>query len=189
MKFILASASARRQELLKRIITDFDIVVSEFEEKNVEFKGDVNRYVEEIALGKANAILNNISDDSIIISADTVVSFNNNILGKPKDEEDAFKMLKMLSGKTHEVYSAVCVINNKTKDIICDSFKTEVTFSEISDDRIKKYIESGSPLDKAGSYGIQDEAGVFVESIKGDYYNVVGLPLNGTYKMIERITK
>lgn len=189
MKFILASASARRQELLKRIITDFDIIVSEFEEKNVEFKGNVNRYVEEIALGKASAILNNISDDSIVISADTVVSFDKNILGKPKDEEDAFKMLKMLSGNTHEVYSGVCVINNKTKDILCDSFKTEVTFSEISDDRIKKYIQSGNPLDKAGSYGIQDEAGVFVESIKGDYYNVVGLPLNGTYKMIETIIK
>lgn len=189
MKFILASASARRQELLKRIVDDFDIIVSDFEEKNVEFKGDINKYVEEIALGKAKAVLNNVSDESIIISADTVVSFNNNILGKPTDEEDAFKMLKMLSGNTHKVYSGVCIINNKTKEIVCESFKTEVTFSEISDDRIKKYIKSGSPLDKAGSYGIQDEGGVFVESIRGDYYNVVGLPLNGTYKMIKRVTK
>lgn len=189
MKFILASASARRQELLKRIVDNFHVIVSDFDEENVNFRGDINKYVEEIALGKAKAVLKDATDDDIIISADTVVSFNGNILGKPKDEEDAFKMLRMLSKNTHEVYSGVCIINNKTKEILCESFKTEVTFSEISDDQINEYIKSGSPFDKAGAYGIQDNGGVFVEGIKGCYYNVVGLPLNATDKMIKRIMK
>lgn len=187
MKFILASQSARRQELLKRIVDSFHIVVSDFDEKNVEFKGNVNDYVKEIALGKGKDILHSVGDDDIIISADTVVSFNGKILGKPRDEEDAFRMLKMLSGNTHEVYSGVCVINKRTGKTICESFSTKVIFSPLKDEDIRKYIQSGSPLDKAGAYGIQDEGGVFVERIEGCYYNVVGLPLNGTKKIIDSI--
>lgn len=189
MKYILASASARRQELLKRIIKDFDITISCFDEDKVKFKGNVGQYVEEIALGKAKAILNDVDNDSIIISADTVVSFEGEILGKPKDEEDAFRMLTMLSGNTHEVYSGVCIINTKTNEILNESFKTIVSFSEISDEDKLNYIKSGSPLDKAGAYGIQDEGGVFVESINGCFYNVVGLPLNKVDQMLKSIIK
>lgn len=189
MKFILASASIRRQELLARIIENFEIKVSNFNEDEVEFKGDVNKYVQELALGKGKAISSSVGEDDVIISADTVVSFNGSILGKPKDKEDAFKMLSNLSGNIHEVYSGVCIINNKTKEILCKSFKTEVTFSEIEPNLIRKYIDTGSPLDKAGAYGIQDQGGLFVEKINGCYYNVVGLPLNGTYKMIQEIIK
>lgn len=189
MKYILASASARRQELLKRIIKDFDITISCFDEDKVKFKGDVGKYVEEIALGKAKAILNDVGNDSIIISADTVVSFEGKILGKPKDEEDAFRMLTMLSGNTHEVYSGVCIINTKTNEILNENFKTIVSFSEISDEDKLNYIKSGSPLDKAGAYGIQDEGGVFVERINGCFYNVVGLPLNKVDQMLKSIIK
>lgn len=189
MKYILASASARRQELLKRIIKDFDITISCFDEDKVKFKGDVGQYVEEIALGKAKAILNDVDNDSIIISADTVVSFKGEILGKPKDEEDAFRMLTMLSGNIHEVYSGVCIINTKTNEILNESFKTIVSFSEISDEDKLNYIKSGSPLDKAGAYGIQDEGGVFVEGINGCFYNVVGLPLNKVDQMLKSIIK
>lgn len=189
MKYILASASARRQELLKRIIKDFDITISCFDEDKVKFKGNVGQYVEEIALGKAKAILNDVDNDSIIISADTVVSFEGEILGKPKDEEDAFRMLTMLSGNTHEVYSGVCIINTKTNEILNESFKTIVSFSEISDEDKLNYIKSGSPLDKAGAYGIQDEGGVFVEGINGCFYNVVGLPLNKVDQMLKSIIK
>ncbi|MEG1482488.1 Maf-like protein [Clostridium sp.] len=189
MKYILASASARRQELLKRIVKDFDIIVSDFDENIIKFKGSIDKYVEDIALGKAKAILSDAGNDSIIISADTVVSYKGEILGKPKDKEDAFRMLTMLSGNTHEVYSGVCIINTKTNEILTDSFKTVVAFSEISDEDKLNYIESGSPLDKAGSYGIQDEGGVFVEGINGCYYNVVGLPLNKVKEMLKKITK
>lgn len=187
MKVILASASLRRQELLKRIIKDFEIKISDFDEKSINFNGDVNNYVKELALGKGKAISKQVSEENIIISADTVVFFNGSILGKPKDKEDAFKMLSNLSGNTHEVYSGVCIINNKTGEILCESFKTEVTFSEVESDIIIEYINSGSPLDKAGAYGIQDKGGLFVEKINGCYYNVVGLPLNGAYKMLKKL--
>ncbi len=187
MKVILASGSLRRQELLKRIVKDFEIKISDFNEESVEFNGDVSEYVKELALGKGKTVSDKASNDNIIISADTVVSFNGSILGKPKDKEDAFKMLSSLSGNTHEVYSGVCVINNKTGEILCDSFKTEVTFSEVESDMIIEYINGRSPLDKAGAYGIQDEGGLFVEKINGCYYNVVGLPLNGTYKMLKKL--
>ena len=189
MKFILASGSERRQELLRRIVKDFDVKVSNFDEDEVIFKGDLNSYVEELAIKKGKAILENVDEDSIIISADTLVSYSNNILGKPKDKEDAFRTLKTLSGKVHKVYSGVSIYNTKTKERLTTSLCTEVKFSELEDNQIREYIESGEPLDKAGSYGIQGFGGIFVEELKGCYYNVVGLPLNATAKLLKDIIK
>lgn len=186
MKYILASASERRCDLLKRLIDDFSVVVSDFNENIVEFNGNIPNYVESIALGKAKAVKNQITDEAIIIAADTVVSINNEILGKPKDENDAYCMLSKLSGNSHEVYTGIVVLNTKTNKILKDSLKTTVVFSNISKDEIKTYINSKEPMDKAGAYGIQGKGGVFVKEIKGCYYNVVGLPLNKLNEMIKK---
>ncbi|MGL5646602.1 MAG: Maf-like protein [Clostridium sp.] len=187
MDFILASASVRRKELLKRIVENFTVVESHFDESSVKYSNSPKSYVEELAIKKGEAILDNVNEDTIIISADTVVSINNKILEKPKDEEDAYKMLKKLSGKVHEVYSGVSIYNTKTKERITESLKTEVRFSNLTDQEIWDYIKSGEPLDKAGAYGIQGLGGVFVEEIKGCYYNVVGLPLNKVAKILKEI--
>ena len=187
MKIILASASDRRKELLSRLVDDFTIMVSGFEEEKVKFEGDISSYVEEIALGKALDISGKVDKDSIIIAADTIVTLENEILGKPKDEEDAFKMLKRLSGKTHKVYSGLVIINNSTNKIIKTSKATEVKFSKLTDNEIQEYIKTGETLDKAGAYGIQGKGGAFVEEIKGCYYNVVGLPLNELNNILKEI--
>lgn len=187
MKIILASASERKQELLKRLISDFDVIVSDFDENKVDFMGSIDEYVKEIALGKAMDVRKRVSKDSIIISADTVVALDSKILGKPKDEKEAFKMLKSLQGRTHFVYSGVAVINNKENIIRQKSQATKVKFSNISDEEIFQYINTKEPMDKAGAYGIQGIGGTFVESIEGCYYNVVGLPLNSLRSILKEI--
>lgn len=187
MRVILASASERRIELLNRLVKEFDIIVSDFNENKVLFKGSIDGYVKEIALGKAMNVKKKLYTDAIIISADTIVTLDNKILGKPKDEEDAFNMLKSLQGRKHLVYSGVVVMDTATNVIMQESLSTEVTFSEISDNEILEYIKTGEPLDKAGAYGIQGIGGIFVKEIKGCYYNVVGLPLNKLKAMLEEV--
>ena len=187
MKIVLASASERRQELLCRLVKDFDIIVSDFDESKVPFEGSIDKYVKDVALGKALDVQGKINEDSIIISADTIVTLEDMILGKPKDEEDAFNIIKSLQGRTHLVYSGIVVINTAKNVIKQESLATEVSFSEISDDEIHEYIKTGEPLDKAGGYGIQGIGGIFVKEIKGCYYNVVGLPLNKLKFMLEEV--
>ena len=187
LKFILASASDRRKELLSRIISDFEVKISDFDEGTVEVSKDIEKYVKTLAEGKAKSVALNCTNDSIIIGADTIVVIDDNILGKPKDKDDAFRMLKLLSNNVHRVYSGVTVINNEKQVMKSECLYTEVYFSEISDDEIWRYIESGECLDKAGAYGIQGYGGVFAEKINGCYYNVVGLPLNLLNKMIKNV--
>lgn len=187
MKIVLASASERRQELLSRLVKDFEIIVSDFDESKVPFEGDIDRYVKEIALGKALDVKEKLNSDAIVISADTIVTLENRILGKPKNQEDAFNMIKMLQDRRHLVYSGIVVANTATNVIKQESLATEVTFSKISDDEILEYIKTGEPLDKAGAYGIQGIGGIFVEEIKGCYYNVVGLPLNKLKSMLKEV--
>ncbi|MCR4943205.1 MAG: Maf-like protein [Clostridium sp.] len=187
MNFILASASERRQELLKRIVNNFTVLVSDFDESIVKNNGNVSEYVQELALGKAKDVKLKIKEPSIIIAADTVVSLDEKILGKPKDRDDAYRMLSSLSGNVHKVYTGVVVINTETNTILKDFVETKVFFSELTREEINTYIDSGDPFDKAGSYGIQGRAGVFVEKIEGCYYNVVGLPLNKLNKMIKKV--
>ncbi len=187
MKIVLASASERRQELLSRLIKKFDIIVSDFDENKVLFEGCIDRYVKDVALGKALHVKSKINEDAIIISADTIVTLEGKLLGKPKDEEDAFKIIKLLQGKKHLVYSGIVVINTARNIIKQESLATEVTFSKISDDEILEYIKTGEPLDKAGAYGIQGIGGTFVKEIKGCYYNVVGLPLNKLKSMLQEV--
>lgn len=188
MNIILASASERRKELLKRIVDDFQIVVSNFDENKIEFEGDCGSYVVELAKGKAlNVVATLDKQEDIIIASDTVVFLDNKVLGKPRDKQEAFNMLKSLSGKTHQVYSGIAIYNTIKEEIITDYVCTEVKFSNIPDDIILKYIESGEPMDKAGAYGIQGYGGVFVEKINGCYYNVVGLPLNKLYFLLKEM--
>lgn len=188
MNVILASASERRQELLKKITTDFSIKISDFREESVTFEGNIIEYVENIALGKAKCINSQINDDSIIIAADTIVAYENKILGKPKNKEDAYEMLSLLSGNKHYVYTGLVLINTKSKEILKWTEKTEVEFSKLTKEEIIKYIDTKEPMDKAGAYGIQGLGGVFVKGIKGCYYNVVGLPLNRLKYMLENIS-
>lgn len=187
MDLILASASPRRREILEKITKNFTVIVSNFEESTVKYQGDIEWYVKELSKGKAKTVCVNLKNKALVIGCDTVVSFQGSILGKPKNEQDAFFMLKSLSGKWHEVYSGITLINTEANKVLSKCVCTRVKFSDISDEDIHKYIKTKEPMDKAGAYGIQGFAGVFVEKIEGCYYNVVGLPLNKLNSMMRDI--
>lgn len=177
-EIILASASPRRNELLQLIEPSFLIIPSTFDESTVE-KWPPDRHVINSATGKAFDVAEKI-DNGIVIGADTVVVVDEEILGKPSNNDDARRMLKMLSGRSHYVYTGLCVISRKngsTVNILKDYVKTEVRFGELSSHIIDMYVETGEPLDKAGAYGIQERGSVLIEYIVGDYFNVVGLPI------------
>ncbi len=174
MEMILASASPRRKEILFKEGFDFRIIPSNYDEKisNLEYSKEL---VEDCAIQKALEVKNRCNNDSIIVSADTVVVLDNKILGKPKDFEDAYNMLSNLSNKTHFVATSICLI--KSDRIVADSEITYVTFRRLSDEDIKKYIKTNKPFDKAGSYGIQDKGFDFALKIDGNLDNVIGFPV------------
>lgn len=174
-KMILASNSPRRKELLERFDMDIKIVGSNFIEK--ENPGETPIQIAmSLALSKALSVSKNYKDD-IVLGADTIVVYNNIILGKPKDGEDAYRILDLLSGNTHEVITGVSIIREKDNIKIIDYEKTIVKFRKLNHNLILKYIETKEPLDKAGAYGIQGVGEILVEKIDGCYSNVVGLPL------------
>ena len=185
MKVILASKSPRRVEILEKIVKEFEVVQSNFDENTIDFKGDIEKYVKDLSRNKAIEVSKRLNELSIVIAADTVVFQDGKVLEKPKNEEDAFSMLSSLSGNTHKVYSGICLINTYDDTVVTDCDCTEVRFSELNPRQIRNYINSGEPMDKAGAYGIQGLGGAFVEGIKGCYYNVMGLPLNKLYKALE----
>ncbi|ELC8348367.1 Maf-like protein [Clostridium perfringens] len=185
MKVILASKSPRRVEILEKIVKEFEVVQSNFDENTINFKGDIEKYVKDLSKNKAIEVSKRLNEPSIVIAADTVVFQDGKVLEKPKNEEDAFSMLSSLSGNTHKVYSGICLINTYDDTVVTDCDCTEVRFSELNPRQIRNYINSGEPMDKAGAYGIQGLGGAFVEGIKGCYYNVMGLPLNKLYKALE----
>lgn len=187
MNVVLASASARRQELLKRLVENYQVLVSDFDESSIQFNNDCPEYVMELACGKALNVAEGLKTASLVIGCDTIVAYEGTVLGKPQDHEDAFFMLKMLSGKKHQVYSGIALVNTSNGQVRTDFAMTEVKFDQLSDEEIRRYIASGEPMDKAGAYGIQGHGGVFVEEIHGCYYNVVGLPLNKLNKMLKGI--
>lgn len=187
MKFILASASPRRKELLKEIVQEFVVCPAKGEEKQIAVSP--KNLVKELAKQKANEVFSQGEGDRIVLGADTVVAIGKKILGKPKDETDAFEMLKKLSSRAHYVYTGVCFrycVNGKSKRVTAVGV-TKVYFNELSDEWIKNYVKSGSPMDKAGAYGIQD--GGLVKEIKGSYSNVVGLPIELCKKKYAKILK
>lgn len=187
-KIVLASASPRRRELLEQIGIKFDIVVSNEPEDEIDKSLSPENYTSELALMKACNVAKKLTGtkrkDSLIIAADTVVYSDGKILGKPKDSDDAFRILKSLSGKAHEVYTGICVMRLTDGYATSKSIKTTVKFKELTDKTIKAYIKTGEPADKAGAYGIQGRGAVLVEEIYGDYFNVVGLPLSALYDVL-----
>ena len=186
--FILASASPRRKELLGRLGIDFDIIVSEADESAIPKDIPVKLYVQELAMLKAAATAKQVlkNKKAYVIAADTVVTLDGEAMGKPKDAEDAFNILKSLSGREHEVYTGICVMRIKDAKTVCRAVKTDVRFKELTDEKIRAYIAIGEPMDKAGAYGIQGIGAVLVDGISGDYFNVVGLPLAALSDVLEK---
>lgn len=184
MKLILASNSPRRRILLEDLGVSFEVRASNVKE---DIKENIPPYevAVEIAHNKAQSIAESIDDDAIIIAADTIVVAER-ILGKPTDEENAYQMLKELSGRSHEVVTGMAIIQRPINKVVIDYCVTRVFFKELTDLEIRKYIATGEPMDKAGAYGIQGRAALFVEGIEGDYFNVVGIPL---YKLQQLLTK
>lgn len=173
---VLASKSPRRVDLLRSIGLKFEFdPAQEFQEINSENR-PAHELVIENAAGKAEEVVKR-HPNSIIIGVDTVGALNDHILEKPKDEDDAFRMLKMLSGVTHEVYSGICMIDTETSKKITAVEVTKITFLEIPDEDIRKYIKSAEPMDKAAAYAAQGIASIFVNRFEGDFFNVVGLPM------------
>ncbi|MBE5957229.1 MAG: septum formation inhibitor Maf [Lachnospiraceae bacterium] len=187
---ILASASPRRKELLEQVKLTFQIRVSSCEE--VITKTIPYEIVMELSEQKATDISSHLTDsekeDCIVIGADTIVAYEDQILGKPSSPENAYAMLRLLSGNIHQVYTGVTLI--KYENGICQKKtfyeKTDVYFYPLTDEKIHTYIASGNCMDKAGAYGIQCEAAAFVQKIDGDYNNVVGLPIARLLKEMEQ---
>lgn len=175
-KIILGSKSPRRSEILQLAEIPFELRIKEVDEC---YPGSVplRQVPEYIALKKAEALKDTIQEDEIVLCADTIVLLEGKIYGKPFDKEDAIHMLKALSGNTHEVITGVCLMNHKDHILFSDT--TKVTFKSLSEDEIKFYIDRYQPYDKAGSYAVQEWIGVIgIESIRGNFYNIVGLPLS-----------
>ena len=188
---VLASGSPRRSELLTQAGIHFTVVKSDCDEtSSIE---DPAAFVEELSLRKAKNVFDKLgasyADSYLILAADTIVSYGGEILGKPADEEEALDMLGLLSDRTHQVYTGVTIlhIQGDEKKTVTFSERTDVTFYPISRTEIKNYIATGDPLDKAGAYGIQGSCAIHIKEIKGDYNNVVGLPLSRTYQELKKL--
>ena len=172
MKLVLASKSPRRKEILEMVTKDFSVRTQNADES---YGNDIPLSQVPELLAKRKAMATPIFDDEIIIGCDTVVVYKDNLLGKPRNKDEAIEMLHLLNGTTHQVISGICI---RTSDkIFSEAVTTHVTFREVSDDEIVSYVQECNPVDKAGAYGIQERAGAFVSKIDGDFYNVVGLPL------------
>lgn len=182
--FVLASASARRKALLEQTGFRFEAVPSGIDEQ-VEPGLSPERLVQALALRKARCVAAR-RPDALTLGADTVVALAEDILGKPDGPAEAKHMLRRLSGVTHSVYTGIALVHPPSNRTAQAAERTDVTFHTLSDAEIADYVASGSPLDKAGAYGIQDSRGpFFVRRIKGDYYNVVGLPLHRFYRIMK----
>ena len=185
-KIVLASASPRRKELLENIGCRFSVVISDADEDQIPKDLEPGTYVRELSLLKATQAAKHVDKNTLVIGADTVVESEGRILGKPKDKNEAFEMLKAMSGNTHYVYTGITVVDTNDMHAVSQYEKTAVTMREISDREINYYINNFKVLDKAGAYGIQEYASVFVSRIEGDYFNIVGLPLCRLSQMISK---
>jgi len=187
LQIYLASKSPRRRKLLKQLGLNFKSFSLNNSEDFLDGEHPVD-CVKRLALEKMNRAKIRVKN-SIIITADTIVVLNGKVIGKPTSKRDAVKILSQLSGKEHTVYTGFCVLNQKANKLILDFEKTKVEFRKLNRDEIIDYVNGGSPMDKAGAYGIQDDFGaVFVKQISGCYYNVVGLPLTKLYNAHRKVT-
>lgn len=189
MELVLASKSPRRIEILRNVGYDFKVTPADFDEGTVDLTVDPVLGVKQLAKGKASAVFNTLSETSkistVVLGADTIVVCDGEVMLKPKDELDAHRMLKRLSGDTHQVYTAVSLITaSETKTFV---EKTDVYFYDLSDEEIDAYIKTGEPMDKAGAYGIQGKGCFLVKKIDGDYFNVVGLPISSVMRQLKNI--
>lgn len=189
---ILASASPRRSEIMTQAGFTFTVVPSSVEENIISETPD--KIVEDLALQKANDVYRTIKKDYegkdfIVIGADTIVCYNGEILGKPEDEQEAFDMLKLLSDRTHQVYTGVAILYRceGAKQVYFFSEKTDVTFCATNDYELKDYIATLDCMDKAGAYGIQGPFAKHIKGINGDYFNVVGLPISRLYQELKKL--
>ena len=180
MTVILASQSPRRRELLSRIISDFDVVPADI---NEEVKGYFTPmdYVLTMAAQKATHIAKQFPND-LVIGSDTIVTIDNEILGKPASRDDAFRMLRQLSGRTHKVYTSVVLMKDDQESSA--TVPATVEFYDLTDEEINRYLDTKEYADKAGAYGIQEQGALLVKSIQGDYYAIMGLPIATLYRML-----
>ena len=183
MRYILASKSPRRKELLGEIIKEFEIITKEVDE-SLPAEIHPQKGVEILAIRKGKAVADEAGADAIVISSDTLVELDGVPLGKPRDKAEAFRMLSSLSGKAHNVHTGVAV--HCRGRVFSGVATTAVYFREMTEDEINEYIATGDPMDKAGSYGIQSGAGKFVEKIRGDHDTVVGLSLRLTKELLTK---
>lgn len=193
MKIVLASNSPRRKELLHQIFDDFDIIKSGFNEEDVKEK-DPNKLVQILSLKKTEEVFKKVESDYlklIVIGGDTLVYFDRQVLGKPKDEEDAYNTLKKLQGNKNEVYSAFTVMMKKEGKITKETNLTKsiVAMKSMTDEEIKEYIKTGEPLDKAGSYAVQGIGSKYIQNIDGSYNSVVGLDIEKLKEMLKKLTR
>jgi len=184
-KFVLGSSSPRRAELLRKAGVNFEVVVPENINEE-QISADPVSHVLELSRKKAENVAKKVRD-SIILGADTIVVLDGEILGKPKDSDEAFKMLKKLSGMEHEVYTGISLVDKDKGRVLSGYQLTKVKFNQLKDKEIKDYIDTGESLDKAGAYGIQGMGNFLVEKIEGDLDNVIGLPLRKLEELLIKI--
>lgn len=181
-RFVLASKSPRRKDLLQRFGFTFTVISTDVDETVADDLSPED-LVQQLALKKASSAA---APGSLTLGADTIVVFGDMVLGKPRTPEEAHRMLRSLSGATHTVYSGIALIHSDSDRRITAYEATDVMFADLSDEEISTYVASGSPMDKAGAYGIQDDAGAFlITGVNGDYYNVVGLPMRRLYLILK----
>ncbi len=181
---ILASQSPRRRELLSNAGFEFECIPSDEDEGAVQFRGDAAEYTRALALLKARSVFDSHPGDTVI-GSDTVVEAGGAILGKPCDDDDAARMLRMLSGKTHTVHTGAAILRNGHSEVF--SVSTEVEFYPLSEDEIAEYVASGEPRDKAGAYGIQGKGAALVKRINGDFFTVMGFPIAEVVRRLRRL--
>jgi len=184
-KLILASASPRRAEILTAVGWEFEKQVTDIDESIL--RGETAEdYVQRLAAEKARVIAEK-NADAIVLGADTTVVIDEKIIGKPKDLDEAGEMIKILSGNWHEVLTGVAIVRNS--ETLVDFQRTSVKFAQMNEDEIEFLVQKGKPLDKAGAYAVQEQAALFIEKIEGDYWNVVGLPVNLIYSLVKAANK
>lgn len=184
MQIVLASASPRRRELMEMLGFRDLVILPALGEEHVDLTQPPHEIVRQLAMNKAVEVSLKCEGHPLIVAADTIVWYNNKVYGKPENEEDAFRMLRSLSGHTHSVFTGVAVLHNGQMDLRSD--ESRVTFREMSDEEIRGYIATGEPMDKAGAYGAQGKGAVFVEHLDGDFFNVMGLPLCTLAQMLKQ---
>lgn len=186
VKIILASNSPRRKKIMSDLGLDFEVIPSNYDEK---LETDTFSYdlIEDLATQKCLDVVRRVDTDKIVLGADTVVILHNKILGKPHSKEEAFNMLKSLSGQTHRVVTSICGINTHTNRAALLSTTSYVRFKELTDDMINYYIDEFNPLDKAGSYGIQELPPNFLDKYEGSFENIIGLSPESVTAVLEQL--